>query len=186
MLKHEVYSDIEKCGLILDSKDTEKAKKYVSIIAASYGDYIAGINDGLDFNRQHYSDSIDYLGDLEILKRKLELFRSNACIPTKNYGSKFEINNNNDNNNINTNNINIQLEFKEIREMIQNNGSLSEEEINEVLLKIDEIEEVNKSEEPINKKWFKLKSIMVWTATKGIVIAAPILNLITAVLKYKK
>ncbi|HEY8891021.1 MAG TPA: hypothetical protein VIM70_12280 [Clostridium sp.] len=94
--------------------------------------------------------------------------------------------NNNDNNNITTNNINIQLEFKEIKEMIQNNGSLSEEEIKEVLLKIDEIEEVSKSEEPINKKWFKLKSIMVWTATKGIAIAAPILNLITAILKYKK
>lgn len=183
MLKHEVYTDIQICKEIIESKDSEKAKKHGSIIIGSYGDYILGIQNNLDLYSFRASGTVDYLGDIEILKRKLELFLSNGCTPTKNYEGKLEINNNNNNKNINTNNINIELIFSEARETIQKDESLSEEEMDEVLKKIDEIESINNLKEPRNKKWFKLKPIMEWIGTKGIVVAAAILNLITSIIK---
>lgn len=186
MLRLEVLKDVELCEGILASEDIEKAKKYVGIITASYGDYIEGIQAGLDIYSKHYNNRrIEYLGDIEILKRKLELFQSNRCSPTKNHGNKLEISNINTNDNSNTNNINIQMEFKEAREKIENNESLTTEDIIEVLAKIDEIEQINNSKESRNQKWFKLRPTMEWVGTKGIVVASAVLNLITAILKLK-
>ena len=189
MLKREVLSDIEKCNEILEKKDIESAKKYINIIVGTYGDYISGIKDGLQLYNLYSKTPPDYLENIEILKRKLEVFAANGCTPTHRFKSSdlnkaISINNNNANTNTNTNTIDLKISFEQAKNAIESDESLSEEEIKEVLEKIEEIEVVSNSNEPRNKKWFKLKGIMGWLGTKGVSVATTLLPLITEIIKY--
>lgn len=192
-MKTVVEDDIYSCEEILQKKDINEAKSLLVQLVPAYSDYIEGITEGLDYYAPTFGmgrSNIDFLSDIKILKRKLELFCSNNCEPTKNFGkkvsgNKVEINNNNNNNNTNTvsNCLNIEVLFNQAKEKIETDESLSEDEINEVLRKIEEIKQIHESNEPKNKKWFKLRPTMEWLGTKGLTIATTIINLITAVIK---
>ena len=123
--------------------------------------------------------------NIGILKSKLEAFSTTiSYLPkTKLNGKEIIITNNNTNNNTNINTNNLEVIFKQAKENIKKDESLSEEEIKEILEKIDEIEEVSKLDETRNKKWFKLRNLMNWLGTKGVNIAINILPLITEILK---
>lgn len=143
-----------------------------------------------------YDREVDYLGDLRKLKKKLELFQATDSTPTSAFrqsggsnvitiGNDNSSNNSSNNSNDNTNNNTVSLDvlFEQTKKGIEENGYLSSVEIKEISEKIDEIKEINDSEGTKNSKWLRLRNIVSWTATKGIVVAASVLNLITAVLK---
>lgn len=94
-------------------------------------------------------------------------------------------NSNNTNSNVNTNdnNIDIKTLFKDIKREVENNGSLTEEEIEEIIEKINEIESISQEEISRPKKWGKLKSIINWMTTKGVDIGVKIYPLIMASLQ---
>ena len=77
----------------------------------------------------------------------------------------FQINNNNQNI------MKVNLTFKELKEKTENITSLKDEEIDEVLNKIDEIETILNSSERKNKKWEKVKEIITWLLDKGVDVA---------------
>lgn len=191
---------IRRCDEILKAQDITEADKFQDIIISSFGDYIEGIKDGLDnySGIGWYKDrQVDFLGDIEKLKGKLEIFLATGCRPTKGFKSlltgsgDININNNNQNsnNNANSNKASVEVEismlFDEARAKVEADENLSELEINEILEKIEEINIVHESGETKNKKWFKLRPIMGWLGTKGLNTAVTILNLITAVIKYQ-
>ncbi|WML33220.1 hypothetical protein [Clostridium sp. OS1-26] len=190
LIKKETMSDIERCQQVLEKKDIGEAKKLLEILLGAYSDYIPGIRNNLDFYSYHYSSPVDYLGDIEKMKRKLELFLGNGCVVNNGQANgNIQINNTNDNNNANTNTntntntIDLNVLFDETRQKIENDETLGEEEIKEILERIDEIKVVHESGEPRNRKWFRLRELMSWVGTKGLVVGTSILNLITAILK---
>lgn len=186
----QVTGDIIECQEIIKERNMQKAKEVEDILINAYDDYIDGIKDGLDIYALYITDkTIDYIGDIKKIKKKLELFQANNCTPTKcfkeNMGIKaeFKNENNNTNNNTNTNSNNIEVMFDEARSKINADESLSEEDTKDVLQKMDEIEAIFKADEPKKKKWSKLKPTMKWIGTKGVNIATTVLSLITAILK---
>lgn len=94
-------------------------------------------------------------------------------------------NSTNTNSNVNTNNntIDIKTLFENTKRDIENNGSLTEEEIEEIIQKINEIESISQEEISRPKKWGKLKSIINWMTTKGIDIGVKVYPLIMSSLE---
>lgn len=187
-METEVRRDIRKCNDVLEKQDISEAKRLEETILGAYSDYINGIKDRLDIMLFHPKKEVDYLGDIEKLKRKLELFLANECIPTKhrNEGEgKISINNNNlnYNSNINNNEINLSLVFEQLRQDIINDEHLSLEETEDILAKVNEIEEINNSDISKKEKWLKLRGLLQWLGTKGLDIGLKLLPVIVTILK---
>lgn len=197
-LKTLVGDYLNKCNKVIESNNRDNAKELETELVATFEGYINGFDKGLDYDimdfsgygTDHYGD---YVKNIKKLKCKLDAFLATGCLPTTNLvnrdNNRLNVINNNSSSNNNTNtlnnnlNINIETLFKEAIREIEDNESLSEEDIGEVLAKIKEIENISKSNENKNKKWFKLRPTMEWLGTKGVSVATSILGLITAILK---
>ena len=73
--------------------------------------------------------------------------------------------------------INLQ-NFSEVRNKIEEMGSLTDSEIDEILSKIDELENIVNSSDRKTKKWDKAKGIINWVATKGVDVALTVIPLL--------
>lgn len=93
----------------------------------------------------------------------------------KNSGNSTNLNKNI---NTNDNTINIKTLFEDAKKDVENNGFLTTEQIDEIIAKINEIEDIAKEEISRPKKWSKLKSIINWMTTKGVDIGVKIYPLI--------
>jgi len=179
-LRTEVIGDIELCEEIIKNNDVRKAEEQISILVGAYGNYIPGIQSNLDTYTLPFDVEVDYIGDIRKIKKVLELFYSNGCKLPGNFkeNRSVSINNQNINTSLNKIDIAIDINFNEVRQEIKNNGSLHQEEIEKILSKLDEIEEISNSPESRNEKWAKLKGSLEWLSTKGVDIATKILPLI--------
>ncbi|EDT22161.1 hypothetical protein AC1_1088, partial [Clostridium perfringens B str. ATCC 3626] len=189
---------IHQCDIALEINNENLIDSLVDKIIAIFEVDIPDIKKGqecniIDLNGDGYSYIADKRKNLILLKNKLEAYSAklnDGIINNRTMENKEGVNlvvnntNNNINNNTNNNtNNNLEILFKKAKEEVENNESLSEEEINEVLEKIKEIEKISESDEAKNKKWFKLRPTMEWLGTKGVSVATAVLGLITAVLK---
>ena len=84
---------------------------------------------------------------------------------------------------MNNNTIDITTLFEKTKREIENNGSLTEEEIEEIIDKINEIELISQEEISRPKKWGKFKSVINWMTTKGVDIGVKIYPLIMSSLQ---
>ncbi|MDU3646203.1 MAG: hypothetical protein E7G16_12855 [Clostridium perfringens] len=191
---------IHQCDIALEINNENLIDSLVDKIIAIFEADIPDIKKGqecniIDLNGDGYSYIADKRKNLILLKNKLEAYSAklndgiiNNRTTENKEGVNLVVNNTNNNINNNTNNNtnnNLEILFKKAKEEVENNESLSEEEINEVLEKIKEIEKISESDEAKNKKWFKLRPTMEWLGTKGVSVATAVLGLITAVLKMK-
>lgn len=92
----------------------------------------------------------------------------------------------NTNSNVNNNTIDIKTLFENTKREVENNGSLTEEEIEEIIEKINEIESISKEEISRPKKWGKLKAVINWMTTKGVDIGVKVYPLIMSSLEANK
>lgn len=72
----------------------------------------------------------------------------------------------------------VQINFNEARRAVSENDDISKVERNEILNKLDEIEEICISVEPKREKWNKLRPYVVWASGKDVTIALIVLSLI--------
>lgn len=108
----------------------------------------------------------------------LQAYRLNNCEDYKFDESKnagINVITNISNNNENT--INLQT-FSEVRNKIEEMSSLTEAEIEEILSKVDELEEIVNSSDRKTKKWEKAREIINWIATKGVDVAMTVIPLL--------
>ena len=77
-----------------------------------------------------------------------------------------------------TTNIGINITFEEVRSQVKEMSSLTDEQTQEVLEKINTIEEIVKSKDSKKTKWEKIKSILIWLADKSCDIGVALLPLI--------
>lgn len=82
------------------------------------------------------------------------------------------------NSNTNENKIDINISFAEARKKIENMNSLPENEIEEILEKIEEFDKIVHSQDGKNKKWENAKCIIKWVADKGVDVGLTFLPLL--------
>ena len=68
--------------------------------------------------------------------------------------------------------------FSEVKNKVENMTSLPDSEIEEILSKITELEDIVNSSERKSKKWSKATDIIKWVADKGIDVGLTLLPLI--------
>ena len=175
----EIEKDIRKIDEVLNKSDNSEmlnlhkyidSKYHASIIEWGYGMY--GFIDGKGFI---YEDlDIDAIKEnLVSMKPKLEAFI---------YGMNSKKNTdhirNSDVNLIINNTVNISISFEETRQKIEDMTALNREQTDEILEKINELEEISKENSSRKTKWEKVKPIIAFAIDKGADVAIAILSLI--------
>ncbi|MGL5330132.1 MAG: hypothetical protein ACRDD7_12755 [Peptostreptococcaceae bacterium] len=156
-----------------------------------YGDYSMD-DDG-------YDREPDYIGNVNNIKGKLEILLAKVrdeknkqpiqpvspiSLVNNNHSNSSSDNHSNNNNNLsNTNTVDVKLLFEDAKKSIDDDISLNDDEVAEILEKINELEELHNSDERPRGKWAKSKDVMNWVIEKGPKIASTILPLITEVIK---
>lgn len=195
--KRAVDKFIQECDKVIESGDINVAEKLCSRIISIFKVCIPNIEDGLDAYSGCYSMGepiiVNYLNDVVLLKEKLEFFVEASSIYSikkqdeKAISFKTEINNengiNHSGNSTNTNTlnniVNIKEELNRIRDEIESDEVLGEEDKEEINEKLDEIESIMDESNSNNDKWKKMKKIISWITTKGYKIGKLIMPLVT-------
>ena len=193
-MEQMILGDIQK----IDSIDTiHDAKVYQKLLVSKYRNEIPNIDKDLDKGYPALNGGTgiqaDYMQNLQNLKGKLEMFlakiQDEKNKPKEKSVSPVSIVNTNSSDNhanntlSNTNTVNIELLFEEAKKQIEDNDSLSDEDITEILNKIEELEDLCKSDEKPRNKWSKAKETMTWLFDKGAKVAEVVLPLITEAIK---
>ena len=84
----------------------------------------------------------------------------------------------NTNYNSNESNITICISFEQVRQKIENMSSLSEAEVEEILCKINELEQIVQLSDRKSKKWDNAKGIIKWIADKGVDVGISVIPLL--------
>lgn len=118
------------------------------------------------------------IGNIRAIRGFLNTYLLNGCEDYKfNDTKSSEINVITSISNTNENNIYIGT-FSEAKSKIENMTSLSDSEIEEILSKIDRLEDIVNSSDRKSKKWENAKGIIKWIADKGIDVGLTLLPLI--------
>ena len=70
------------------------------------------------------------------------------------------------------------MSFNMARETINSMTALTNEEIEEIQKRINELEEIVSSKDSKSKKWSKVKEIIKWIADKGVDVGIALLPLV--------
>ena len=171
-MKREIKKDIDICDELL-KKDYVFSNEILHIIG-KYKTFYPNFSDGFkNYATAAGGKGPNHIENVKILKSKLELLEIEIENPV-NYqqgNSKQIFNLNNSNTNTNTNNISINMTYEQIRDNINENTYISDSEKDELLSKLNEIEELKLSNESKKEKWFKAKDLVKFIIDKGADIA---------------
>ena len=197
----EKYKD--ECSKVIKSGNRSDAEKLQTRIISIFKNFIPKIEDGLDnYSGWGWLDErhqVDFLGDIELLKEKLEFFvnadglycqRDEAEKRTVNLNTSINndngINNSGNSTNNNTNTVNttfdIKTELDKVRKELEENGYLDDDAKAEINEQLDQIDEVMSESSSNNEKWKKLKGVVSWVASKGYKIGEMVMPIITKAL----
>lgn len=128
-------------------------------------------NDGMNEILEDLKRLIDEVEDLDGIEKNI--------VKSKNSFMNIQIDNSNRNeiSNNNTNSISVET-YEEVRKKIENNTYLDDNAINELLIKLEEIKEIEISKESKVKKWKSAKKILSFVLDKGADIAIMYISLI--------
>ncbi|MBX4272208.1 hypothetical protein [Clostridium estertheticum] len=192
---------IDECNECLSLGNLIGAEETQRFIVDTYSNIIPNLTSSLSnySGMGLYNDNfvVDWLGDMKVLKKKLEFFLDteggfsvNPKVTGKS-GNGIIINNttgihgsgNSTNSNINNNTVNntidIKAELSKVREKIEADEMLDDDSKEEINAKLNEIESVIVEDPTNNEKWKKLKNVVNWVTTKGYKIGEMILPILT-------
>lgn len=167
-----VQNDIDLCDEYIEKGFATREE--VSILVGKYMMYNKNFSDGIINYVGIAGTETNEIKNIKIIKGKLEyLLNTRDTQNTNNTRNKPEINistiNNNSNNN--SNNIELNMNINNVRDKIKENTYISNDEKNELLLKLDEIKKLQESNDTRTKKWQKAKEIFEFILNKGVDIA---------------
>ena len=108
--------------------------------------------------------------NLKLAKAKLTTFKYGMNAISLPEASKTEININNQ--------ISVNITFDDVRSQVENMTSITEEETQELLERIDELEDIINSKDKKKTKWQKVSPILKWLADKSFDVAMVVIPLI--------
>lgn len=162
--------------------EEEKIETYKNI-TAKYNNYVPNFSDGLYGYYKESNFFEDVKGDslfqnLKNIREKMSTYKN------LNFPNLIKENKSNPMLQINNNNVmEINLTFEQLKDRVENITSVNDEEIDEILDKINQIEEICKSKDRKTKKWEKIKKILVWIMDKGIDVSIQVIPTIINNLK---
>ena len=173
-LKKIIDQDIAIGKEIIEKHDVRAGKEIHRRLKSKYNAIISGFNGGL--HDLFYDDKGERcLENIKTMIEKLELFKAVEYVNIYSQdASGITINNNN----TNSNSVEMNMSFEMARETVENMTALPDSEVEEILLKIQEVENIVKSDERKTKKWENAKSIIKWIADKGIDVGKVLLPLV--------
>lgn len=178
--EREIEQDIRKIDDVLQKADPAEMKalhryldgKYQSGVM-SWGYNMHGYIDGHGFNYELLcADSLK--DNLATMKPKLEGFIHgwNAKGTSSGYIRNPDVS-------VTVNNtVNISISFEETRQKVEDMTALSRAQTDEILEKINELEEISKENSSRKTKWEKVKPIITFALDKGADVAIAILTLV--------
>ena len=177
-----IDEDITKCECEIKSGNKESRGILHNRLISKYGKIIDGFKD--DLNSLFYDDDGTYrIRNLETMRQKLLVFKAMGY---ENIYSQCPAERSLTINNTNNIEANINISFSDARTQVENMSSLREEEIQEIISKINELEKIINSSERKTKKWDNVKEHIKWIADKSIDVALVILPLIMRIGQMQK
>ena len=178
--EREIEQDIRKIDDVLQKADPAEMEalhryldgKYQSGVM-DWGHSMYGYIDGHGFSYELLcADSLK--DNLTTMKPKLEGFIHgwNAKGKSSGYIRNPDVS-------VTVNNtVNISVSFEETRQKVEDMTALSREQTDEILEKINELEEISKENSSRKTKWEKVKPIIAFALDKGADVAIAILTLV--------
>lgn len=172
--KKIIDQDIAIGKQIIEKHDVSAGKEIHRRLKSKYNAIISGFDGGL--HDLFYDDTGEKcLENIKTMIEKLELFKAMEYVNVYSQdASGITINNNN----TNSNSVEMNMSFEMARETVENMTALPDSEVGEILLKIQELEKIVKSDERKTKKWENAKPIIKWVADKGIDVGKVLLPLV--------
>lgn len=170
--KRIIDEDIDICTAELHNGDQQSRYTFHQRLISKYGNIIDGFK--ADLHQLFYDESGAYaLENIETMRQKLVLFKAMG------YQNVYaESDSGITVNNTNQMTANINITFSEAKSNIERMSALSDPEIEEILQKINELENIVNSTKRKTKKWDKAKDIIHWIASKGVDVAMTIIPLL--------
>lgn len=176
----EICRDIRKIEDALKSADPNAIKELHRYLDGKYQSCITGWGDsmyeyvvgrGFDYG---YLDTGALRENLSMMKPKLEAFLHGWNMSHHSTGLDVS----HDVNVTVNNTVNISISFEEARKQVEDMSSLTDEQTQEVLERIDEIERVINTDASKKSKWEKIKPVLIWLADKSYDLGKTILPLL--------
>ena len=170
-----------------DFPEEEKLQLYKEV-TAKYYPYVPKLGDGLyDFNPNYglfeevTGSSLDH--NVAQVYYKMQAYQGlgfPGLLEKANVNSAPVINltTKNENHNVNENQNSLTVSFDDVRKCIESMTSLPYEDVEEIQAKINELEEIVKSNNSRSKKWSMAKGIIKWIADKGVDVGIAMLPLL--------
>ena len=180
-LEKNVMYDKQKIYKALTSNDEESMRSTHRYIDGKYSAYVPEWSKGMygyilefGFNYE-LLDETSLIHNLELMKAKLEGYAIGFERPSsRSYAPSNNINVSVNN----TNDVNVTISFEHVRRQIEDMSSLTNQETEEILAKIDELEEIINSNDKKKSKWEKTKPVLVWLANKSFDVGIALLPLL--------
>ncbi|MGY5267531.1 hypothetical protein [Paraclostridium bifermentans] len=179
-----VKEHIIECEDALFKQDTESMRKLGTRMLSIYRLKVLSINRWRAFeptieNMERLISALKlYKGEL-IDRQSLEALKQQKI----SLNASVHNSGNSTNTNTNNNNLDIKTMFEDARKSIEDDEALGEEEIKEIICKINEIEEVGNEDISKPKKWRKLKGCVNWMSTKGVKVATTLMPIMMKMLE---
>jgi len=180
--KKEVQRDIRKIDTALQTADPAEMEALHRYLDGKYQYVIADWGRGMDgyftehgFNYE-FLDADSLRDNLSLMKPKLEAFMHgwNAIVqpvksvPVSTPDVTVTVNNN----------VTVNVTFEQVRKEIEDMAALSREQTDEILERINELEEISKENSSKKAKWEKVRPIIAFALDKGVDVAIAILSLV--------
>lgn len=173
-------------GTNVTLREVDKYKLYKEV-TAKYYPYIPKLGEGLEgfyaktgFFDEVAGSSLEH--NLAQVYHKMTAYQSlgfpGLTETVSASGTVINFTTKNENNNTNENRNTISVSFDDVRRKIDSMTSLPYEDMEEIRVKINELEEIIKSKDGKSKKWSRAKDIIKWIADKGVDVGISILPLL--------
>lgn len=178
--------DLESLNKAISDPENRETPESVKLqlykdVTARYHPYVPKLSDGLYDYVQAYAFYDDVSGE-SLFHNLKQVYNKLLAFKALGYPSLIEsipqsvpmvqITNTNENK------VDINISFNDVRREIENMSALPETEIEEVLSKINELENIVKSSDRKSKKWENAKGIVKWIADKGVDVGIALLPLL--------
>lgn len=172
--KEIIDEDIRRGKEIIEKSDKVNCNDFHKTLISKYSPIINSFDKKL-YVLMYDENKTSCLSNIKTMVEKLELFKAMGY---RNMNDNVDAGIIIHNNNTNSNTIDISISFEQARKNIEDMTALTEAEVEEILSKMDELEEIVQSKDRKTKKWDNAKGIIKWVADKGVDVALTFLPLL--------
>ncbi len=181
-VRREIQSDINKIDVVISNADFVQMetlhRKMDAKYQAAISDWGVGMLAYADERGFAYEriDADSMKTNLTLMQAKLEGFLcgwnavdvATKAVPVSVPDVNVTVNNN----------VTVCISFDQVREKIENMTALSREQTDEIINRINELEEISREKTSRKTKWEKVKPIIAFALDKGADVAIAILSLV--------